>query len=222
MLEATGEPVVLLRRRWTGITCDCYRLNNEHQDGRCKNCFGVGFVGGYDQYYNPRRSDSRILIRFPPTIDDLAMKDHGLQQNFVPSNAWTLPVPAIKDRDVIIRFNQDGIEEFRYEIVNVTRNKLMFSLSGAQSMTIYRLDRTDPVYQFRSIRDTSLYIGKINTSMGVLRSHGPHYHVVTINESITSLNQVNSTTSTVMGHSHPIISGICQEVLGHQHEIILP
>jgi len=221
MLNVSGEPVVLLRRKWTGITCNCYRLNQEQADGRCSNCFGVGFVGGYDQYYNNRRADSRILMRFPPTQDDLTIKPHGLQQSFIPNNAWSLAIPFFKDRDVLIRFNQDNSEEFRYEVINVTRNKLMFSLSGAQSMTIYRLDRTDPVYQWRSIRDTSLYKGTLNTTMGTLRDHGPHFHTVVINEGITTLSQINSTTSTVMSHNHPIISGACQEILGHTHTIIL-
>ena len=220
MLETTGEPVVLLRRKWTGITCNCYRLNNEHQDGRCKVCFGTSFVGGYDQYYNPRRSDGRILMRFPPTVDDLAMKEHGLQQNFSP-NPWTLSVPAIKDRDVLIRFNLDGTEEYRYEILNTTRNKLMFSNSGAQAMSIFRLDKTDEIYKFRTIRDTSLLPEKINTTMGILRGSGPHYHFVKINENINLLSQINSTTSTVMSHNHPIIAGVCQEVLGHTHQIVI-
>lgn len=221
MLKATGEPVVLLKRKWTGITCRCYRLNNEHADGRCPICLGTGFVGGYDQYYSSRRSDGRILVKFPPTVDNLTIKNHGLQQEFTPSAAWTLVVPALKDRDCFIRFNEDNSEEFRYEIVNVTRNKLMFSQSGAQSMSLYRLDKTDPVYQFRTIRDTSMYPEKINTGMAVLRGSGPHYHVITVNENITSLSQINSTTSTVMGHNHAIIAGVCQETLSHTHEITL-
>jgi hypothetical protein len=185
------------------------------------NCLGTGFVGGYDQYYNPRRPDSRILMRFPPTTDNLPIKDHGFQQEFMPNNAWSLSNPAIKDRDVLIRFNQDKTEEFRYEIVNVTRNRLMFSLSGAQAMSLYRLDKTDIIYQWRAIYDTSLYKGTLNTTVGVLRGHGPHIHQITINEEITSLNQINSTTNTVMGHNHYIINGKISETLSHNHEIIL-
>ena len=220
-LEVDGEPVVLLRRKWTGITCRCVRLNQEHHEGRCPYCFQTGFVGGYDQFYSTRDSSGRIQMRFSATIDNLAAKSIGLQQDFVP-NTWSLPIPAIKDRDVLIRFNQDGTEEFRYEVVNVTRNKLMFSLSGAQAMTIYRLDKTDPIYQWRSIRDTSMYPGKINTSMDTLRGHGPHTHTIVINENITTLTQINSTTSTVMGHNHAIINGVIQDMgMGHTHEILL-
>lgn len=220
MLDVTGEPVVLLRRLWAGIRCKCFRMNQEAPEGRCEKCFGVGFVGGYDQFYNPRRSDGRIIMRFDPTVDDLSVKPHGLQQNFVP-NCWTLVYPAIKDRDILIRFNEDGTEEFRYEVVNVTRNKLLFSLSGAQKMQVYRLDKTDIIYQWRAIRDTSFFPEKVNTSISTLRGYGPHLHEVTINEDITSLSQINSTTSVVAGHNHPIINGILQEVLGHSHTITI-
>jgi hypothetical protein len=220
LINLTGEPVVLLRRKWTGIRCNCFRLNQEHHEGRCGVCHSTGFVGGYDQYYNPRRVDGRIMVRFNPTVDDLALKQIGLEQNFNP-NCWTLVLPAIKDRDVLIRFDEDGVEEFRYEVINVNRNKLMFSQSGSQTMQVYRLDKTDIIYQWRAIRDTSLIPEKINTSMSVLRGAGPHMHVVTINENITSLDQVNSTTSTTAGHNHPVIAGIIQDVLNHSHIIIL-
>lgn len=218
MLEIDGEPVILLRRLWTGIKCNCYRLNQEHYEGRCASCFGTSFVGGYDQFYNPKRSDSKILVRFSPTVDDLAIKQFGLQQNFAPA-AWTLVYPAIKDRDVLIRFNQDLELEYFYEVTGVTRNKLMFGLSGAQAMNLVRLDKTDPVYQWRAIKSTSLYKGELNTGMSVLRGHGPHIHVVTINNFINTLEQINSTTSVVSGHNHPIINGVVQEMLGHTHSL---
>jgi hypothetical protein len=83
------------------------------------------------------------------------------------------------------------------------------------------LDRTDPAYQWRAIKDTSLLPSKLDTSLSVLRGYGPHMHVVTINENITSLSQVNSTTSVVAGHNHTIINGNIQEVLGHTHSVIL-
>lgn len=219
LLNVDGEPVVLLRRLWTGIRCNCFRMNNEIPEGRCPNCFAVGYVGGYEQYYS-KRSDGRILVRFDPTQDDLALKQIGMQQDFKPS-CWTLSYPILKDRDVIIRFNQDFTEEFRYEVLNVTRNKLLFSKSGSQKFQAYRLDKTDIVYQWRAIRDTSTLPSKLNTSLSTLRGYGPHLHEVTINENIVSLNQINSTTSVVAGHSHPIINGVVQQVLGHTHGIIL-
>lgn len=184
------------------------------------NCFSTSFIGGYEQFYNDKRSDGRILVRFDATIDDLAAKQIGLEQNFVP-NCWTTVYPAIKDRDVLIRFNQDGTEEFRYEVVNVTRNKLLFSLSGAQKFNMYRLDKTDPIYQWRAFRNTSSFPYKINTSLSILRAHGPHMHAIVLNEKTLSLNDINQTTSVMAGHNHPIINGVIQEVLGHTHDIII-
>ena len=219
LLDVEGEPVVLLKRLWTGIRCNCFRANQENPEGRCPICLATGYVGGYEQYYNSRRPDSRIICRFDPTVDNLAPKPHGLQQEFVP-NAWTLVIPVLHDRDVLIRFNQDGTEEYRYEIVNVTRNKLLFSLSGSQKFTAYRLDRSDIIYQWRAVRNTSALPVTYNTTIGVLRGYGPHIHQITIGNNVTNLTQINGTTSENAGHNHPIINGAISTVLGHSHSII--
>jgi len=222
LLNTTGEPIVLLKRKWTGIRCNCFRLNQEHHESRCKNCFNTSFVGGYDQYYNPRKSDGRILVRFNPTNDDLAIKNYGLEQNFVVSSAWTLVIPAIKDRDVLIRFDENGEDEFRYEVTGVTRNKLMFSESGSQIMQMYRLDKTDPVYQWRAVRDTSTVPSTLNTSLSIMAGYAPHLHTITVSNSIANISQINGTTSTSQGHSHSIISGVLLDMdLSHTHTIIL-
>lgn len=219
LLDAEGEPVVLLRRLWTGLRCKCFRMNQEQPEGRCDKCFATGFVGGYEQYFNPRRPDGRIMVRFDPTVDSLTLKPMGLQETFIP-NCWTLVIPAIKHRDVLIRFNEDGTEEFRYEVVNVTRNKLLFSLSGSQKMQAYRLDHTDPVYQWRATRSTADLPVQYNTTLGTLRGYGPHLHTITISNNIVNLSQINTTTSINAAHSHPVINGIILEVLGHSHSII--
>jgi hypothetical protein len=220
LLETTGEPVVLVRRKWTGIRCACYRHNNQQPDGRCPTCFSTGFETGYEQYFNQRRSDRRILVRFDPTTDDLMQVDRGLTQEFKPT-AWTLTVPAVKDRDFIIRFNEDGTDEFRYEILNVTRNKLLFSLSGGQKFQLQRVDKTDIIYQWRAIRDTAKFPNELMTSVSTLAVHGPHMHEIVINEDITDVSQINQTTSYNADHNHPVISGIVQPVLGHTHNIVI-
>ncbi len=220
LLNVTGEPVVLLKRKWTGIRCKCFRMNNETPEGRCPSCFGVGFVSGYDQFYNPRRTDSRIMMRFEPTNDDLALRNIGMQQNFI-TNSWTIVYPTIKDMDVLIRFNQDGTEEFRYEIMNVNRNKLLFSLSGAQKMQLYRLDKTDIRYQFRSVRNTEAAPMTLTLSSGSLRGYGYHIHTMIVSNNVTSLSEINGTTSTVAGHNHSVIAGVVQESLKHLHTILI-
>jgi hypothetical protein len=87
------------------------------------------------------------MIRIHPFSDDLKIEDsQGLVQ---PSEltAWTINVPTLKDRDFIVRFNEDGTEEFRYEVLDVTRNKLFFGQSGKQEFRMRRHDKTDVIYQ---------------------------------------------------------------------------
>jgi hypothetical protein len=220
MLNVTSDRCVLLKRLWTGITCNCVRMNNETPEGRCPICLATGFVGGYEQFFNPRESDGKIMCRFGPTADKLNNKPIGFQQEFIP-NCWTLVFPAIHERDILIRFNQDGIEEFRYEVNYVTRNKLLFSLSGSQQMQVYRLDKADITYQWRAIRDTSMLPSKINTTLSLLRGVGYHMHQIVINEDVLSLTDINNTTEVTSGHSHPIINGVVSTVLGHTHNILL-
>jgi len=158
MLQVTGEPVILLRRKWSGRRCKCMGMRREHQRTRCDRCFGTGFEGGYNRFVNARAISETfvntcgfIMIRVKPHTDDLDLKlDQGLIQDTLPE-AWTLVFPSLKDRDVIVRFTeQEGftMEEFRYEILDVTRNKLFFSFSGQQSFKMRRLDKTDVIYQF--------------------------------------------------------------------------
>lgn len=158
LLQTTGEPAILLRRKWTGPRCRCISLQREHPRDRCPYCFGVGFNGGYDRFVNTRpisekfvNTQGMIMIRITPFTNDLEIvQDQGLRQ---PDEitAWTLTFPTVKDRDILVRFTQDGIEEFRYEVLSVTRNKLFFGQSGRQELKIRKLDKTDVVYQYNTI-----------------------------------------------------------------------
>ena len=158
LLQTTGEPAILLKRRWTGQRCRCIVLQREHPRDRCPYCFGVGFNGGYDRYINARpiseqfiNTQGMIMMRITPYSNDLEIvQDQGLRQ---PDEitGWTLAVPTIKDRDILIRFSQDGIEEFRYEVLSVTRNKLFFGQSGKQEIKMRKLDKTDVVYQYNTV-----------------------------------------------------------------------
>lgn len=159
-LQVTGEPVILLRRKWSGKRCACISLRSEQPRTRCPKCFGTGFDGGYDRYFNTRpiselyrNVNGMILSRITPYTDDLEIvQDQGLRH---PSEltAWTLTVPTIKDRDLIIRYYRDPetgifIEEFRYEVLDVTRNILVLGDSGRQQFRMRRHDKTDVIYQF--------------------------------------------------------------------------
>ena len=226
LLEAvgTGEPCVLLSRLWTGTVCNCYEPNHEQPKLRCPVCYSTGFVSGYQQTFNERRSDRRILVRFGTTEEDLKQDEDGMESVLIP-DCWTLVYPTLRDRDVLIRFNEDGTEEFRYEILSVSRNKLLNSLSGGQKFKAQRLRRTSPVYTWRAVYDVSTMPTKINTSIGYLAGPNgvniPHTHTLVINENTLSVNQINQTTSVVQFHEHPVISGVVQPVLGHVHNLIL-
>jgi len=152
-LQVTGENVLLFKRKWTGKRCKCIGLRREHQRTRCSSCFGTGFSGGYDRFINTRaisesysNSQGYIKARIYPYVDDVKLDVGQGLTSPVELNAWTIVYPAIKDRDVIIRYNEDGAEEFRYECLNVTRNRLLFGESGKQEFRMLRMDKTDVLY----------------------------------------------------------------------------
>jgi CDGSH-type Zn-finger protein len=166
MLQVTGQPAILLRRKQSGRYCRCGSsdLRREHPNARCPHCFGTQFEQGYDRIFNSRavsdqyrNSKGYILIRINPYIDDLKLDPaNGLIQ-IVEQDAWTLAIPNIKDRDMIISFNQDFTEEFRYEVLNVTRNKLFFNQSGNVLMKLRRQDKTDIIMTY-DIDDMSRFV----------------------------------------------------------------
>lgn len=166
LLQVTGEPVILLRRKQTGRRCRCGSsdLRREHPRTRCAFCYGTGFSGGYDRFFNTRaiselfrNIDGRIMIRVYPFADDLKLDSgQGLNQSSEPT-AWTIVYPAIKDRDIIVRFNEDGTQEFRYEVLDVTRNRLILGESGKQEFRMRRMDKTDVVYQY-PVNDPDLFV----------------------------------------------------------------
>src|SRR5690606_28419768 len=135
---------------------------------------------------------------------------------------WTLTVPTIKNRDIIVLFDEDNNEEFRYEVMTVTRNNTLVGLNGGQKLRVSRIRKFDPAYQIRIFRDTSDFPSKLNTSIGFTTGIPPHTHEIVINEKVLSVNQINQTTGISQSHNHPIINGQVMEVLGHTHTIILP
>jgi len=219
-LSIDGLPAVLIRRMQTGVTCSCYLASSEYPDDRCPFCYGTKFVFGFEQYFNPRRSDGRILVRTSPTPERLKMYEAGLESEFS-QDMWTLTVPTIKMRDVLVLFDQAGNEEFRYEVADVTRNKTVLGLDGGQTMKTFRIRKTDPAYQIRVFRDTSDFPQTLNTSLGFSPGLPPHTHTIQTNENVSAVSQINQTTGVSQGHSHPIVNGVISEVLGHTHQIIL-
>lgn len=223
LLQITGEPVVLFRRMWSGKQSQHTSSTRENTTYRGIDTYGTSLVTGYEQFFSPRRSDGKILVRFGPTKEDFKREEPGIENLYIP-NCWTLVIPTIKDGDFIIRFNQDGSEEWRYEIIDVDRNRSLLTESGAQKFTAVRVRKTDPLYQVRSIRDTSTMPSELLTSIGMVSGPGgipPHMHHVVIDEHILSISQINQLTSVDQGHNHPVQNGIVGTVLGHTHQIIL-
>lgn len=222
LLETYGMPMVLMRRQTSGKVSKHYNNKKENTIHRGLDTYGTDMVVGYKQFFNERRSDGRILVRFDPAKEDIKREEMGLENDFV-VNGWTLPYPMIKDGDVLVGFNRDGTPEFRYEIINVTRNKTFVNTDGRQIFTAVRVRKTDPINQFKVIYDTSMMPEELTTSIGMVPgSIPPHVHTIVINEGIMSLEQINQNTDIVQGHSHPVENGVVCPVLEHSHDIILP
>lgn len=226
LLGVTGKAVTLVKRRWTGTRCKCYQSTSEYPESRCPFCFGSGFIVGFEQFFNPRRSDGKILMRFDTADEDLVLNNAGLDSVFS-INGWTVTYPAIKDRDFIIRYNQDGTEEFRYEVQSVGRNQLLGTAYGAQRLKLQRVRKTDPIYTIKVFIDSSTMPQLITTGVGFYNGI-PHTHTLVISEQITSVGQINQISSISQNHSHVFENGICKNLQGeafgagfHTHELIL-
>jgi len=155
LLQTSGQPVIVLRRRWSGKRCQCISLNREHQKARCERCFSTGFDQGFYRLFNKRaiseqftNDEGMFMIRVTPYTDDLEIvQDQGLR-NISELTAWTLTIPNLKDRDIIITYSQEGLEEYRHEILSVVRNRLLFNQNGRQDIKMRRLDKSDEIYSF--------------------------------------------------------------------------
>lgn len=148
LLGVTGEPVILLKRIWDGSICSCMngRKGGDPKLKSCQSCYGTGYEGGFLQFDNLRRVDKRVLLSFNETAEDLKYGEkENLQQEYEPS-AWTLPQPAIRDRDLILRFDYTNDREYIYEVLNVSKEKMFARRFGRQRLTLKRLDKTDIVY----------------------------------------------------------------------------
>jgi hypothetical protein len=223
LLELTGEKCMLFRRKWRGKESQHHSPTRENTAYRGLDNFGTTLVMGYEPYYNPRRPDGKIYIRFGPTKEDLKREEPGIENTFIP-NCWTLPIPGLQDGDFFIRFNEDGSDEWRYEIIDVERNRTILHSTGQQKFTAVRVRKTDPIYQVRSIRDTSPLPTELLTGIGSVSGPGgipPHMHRIVVPEGTSLVASVDQMTSWDHGHNHAVINGVVQTVLGHTHDILL-
>ena len=56
LLDQTGEPCVLFKRKWSGQACSCTNNSARHpRQKTCRSCFGTGFIGeSFDQFINKK------------------------------------------------------------------------------------------------------------------------------------------------------------------------
>lgn len=221
-LSVTGRQACLIKRSQTGIICSCYQPSSEYQDDRCPLCLGGRFVLSYEQYFNPRSSDGRITIRVYPTDENTKMYEAGLESE-LPFTAWTITVPTIKTRDILVLFDQDDNEEFRYEVISVSRNNTILGQEGAQIMRVQRIRKFDIAYQIRVFRNTAMFPAPITTTVSSTTGIPPHAHTIQSNEHDPST--WSQLTSVSQGHNHEVLiqNGVpvVQEILGHSHSIII-
>jgi len=152
LLEQVGEPIILLKRKWSGQNCDCMDSRRQHpRDKTCSRCFGTGFLGGFDQFSNNRRNDGRVLVRFKETKHDLSLTNNKHLNVVMDPQCWTLPLPSIRDRDIIVRFGFLGEVEYMYEVLDVTKERFVYKHYGRQNLSLKRLDKTDIMYTFRYV-----------------------------------------------------------------------
>jgi hypothetical protein len=149
LLDQTGEPVILLKRIWNGQICSCMDSRRVHPKMRsCKTCYGTGYEGGFQQFDYMRRRDRRVMVKFGDTEEDLKLgAQNHLEQSYEPQ-CWTLFSPAIRDRDLIIRFDYVDQVEYFYEVLRVNREKAFYRHFTRQRLFLKRLDKTDIVYTF--------------------------------------------------------------------------
>lgn len=149
LLDQVGEPVILLKRIWNGTTCSCANLRGQHPKVKsCNGCYGTTFEGGYDQFLYRRRVDGRVMVKFGDTVEDLKLSQQSHMQVEYEPTCWTLPSPAIRDRDLIVRFDYTNDMEYIYEVLDVTKEKLVFRHFTRQRLRLKRLDKTDIVYTY--------------------------------------------------------------------------
>ena len=140
VLRQNGERAVLFRRRISGTFCSCHNRSVGDANRDCPDCFGVGFVGGYDVY-------PYTWFREIPAGTRLEFGEAGIMVDSSP-RAWTLPVPVIADRDMFVRNLPQGRLR-AYEIHNVTRRQMEgpAAVPVLQEFSLKRMEHHDPIYR---------------------------------------------------------------------------
>ncbi|MBD3262625.1 MAG: hypothetical protein GF334_13310 [Candidatus Altiarchaeales archaeon] len=99
ILEQGGERVKVFIRKWFGERCACWDEQYRTPVESCSNCYGTGYVGGYDGPYD-------IIVAPPETEKTIQLEIGGLRVHYDWAT-WTGPYPLISDRDFVVRQNNN-------------------------------------------------------------------------------------------------------------------
>lgn len=138
ILEQGGERVKVYVRKTSGVPCDCAwdrkrkAFTKQHKSD-CYNCFGTGFIGGYEGPYE-------MIVAPPDTERAVRQTNWGrtVQESY---EVWTGPTPLLTQRDFIVKQTNE-----RYSIGPVRRPTNRGNILQ-QHFSLFRLDESDIRYE---------------------------------------------------------------------------
>ena len=160
LLDQAGERVLLFLRKSTGERCKCYikneRTHKQAKVGSCTECWGTGFVGGYEGPFEIKISPFQAEQK-------IALTDRGMKLDNV-EDTWTTVSPIITQRDFIIRRTSEI-----YAIGPVSRPEVK-GAPTQQHFSVEFIDSTDIRHRFVQSLDLFKYSERIG-----LRGPFKHY-----------------------------------------------
>jgi hypothetical protein len=137
ILQQGGERVKVFVRKVAGLPCGCQieerTLEYSKQPSqRCRNCFGVGFKGGYEGPYE--------IIVAPDDAERRISQSHMGRRKEHTYEVWTGPSPLLTQRDFLVKQTNE-----RYSVGAVRRPSHRGNLMQ-QHFNIAYLDQGDVRY----------------------------------------------------------------------------
>jgi hypothetical protein len=128
-LNLFGDYFILLKKKTSGTKCSCYDEDRKSGVSDCPLCFGVGFVGGYDQdpnFYRVSLSLPTMMMRV--TKWGIIIDDSPIGWVSYSCDVKIGDVIAITDEEgqiIYYRFYvKDIMPEYLYRRQNVIKKKL--------------------------------------------------------------------------------------------------
>jgi hypothetical protein len=112
VLERMGERAILLRRKTSGLICECRTDQMRQSRQSCRTCYGTGFQGGWNVFYP-------FLFNFQLAGEQIQLTETAIVMNQNP-RAWTTIAPEVRDGDMVVRLHGQLLD--RYEITSPARS----------------------------------------------------------------------------------------------------